>query len=838
MKTIRLLTVVSLLLLVNHTTRAQWVSVPDTNFGKWLNTNGYSQCLQGNSTTGWQMDTTCNAVVTAVDMYCSDSHIKDLTGIQYFDSLTFLECGGNLLVTLPPLPPMLVSLYCYSNKLTTLPVLPNTISLLDCPYNYITVLPSLPAGLKGLDCKNNFITVLPPLPAGLQSLDISDCPITTFPTLPASLKSLYCYQCNINALPTLPPTLKFLHCSNNSLTVIPTLPNTLQSLYCSYNLLPGLPALPDSLILLSCDSNLLTSLPNLPGSLERLNCSHNSISVLPAIPSRLEVLHCAFNNISSLPEISDTLDILDVRDNPLLTCLPNLKNLTVILFLNTGVSCVPNYPLYVSSSMPSIETVPLCEYPNANNCPVYWNITGRVYNDSNSDCTYNTPDSVLRNVAVQLWQNGTLLKTDLIGQERAYYFDVTSYSAYQITIDTSGIPFRILCPDTGSLTSVIDATDSFDTNLDFALECKPGFDLAARSVSTTQAFRPAGFTTLEVAAGDASNFYNAHCAGGTAGNVILSYTGPVKYVSPANGALTPTSVSNNTLTWSVADFGTVNFFEDFDVVMQTDTSAQIGQQVCFTLTASPIINDNNPANNTLTMCFPIVNSYDPNDKTAYPAGNIDTLQRDLVYTVRFQNTGNAEAQHIYITDTLDANVRPETFELLAYSHQPMVQIDGNAVRFNFANINLPDSFSNEPASHGYVQYRVKLKENLPIGTVINNTAFIYFDFNAPVITNTATNTVSVEVDTTVGIRPVKNNPEVFVYPNPANKAVTVTVSEGMTNASVTVTDMLGRMAIEPVWLNNTRTISLNTQTLSEGVYMVNVSSKEGTTVTRRLIVNH
>ncbi len=45
--------------------RAQYVSIPDTSFGGWLDQYGFSSCMTGNSNTGWRMDTTCNAVVNA-----------------------------------------------------------------------------------------------------------------------------------------------------------------------------------------------------------------------------------------------------------------------------------------------------------------------------------------------------------------------------------------------------------------------------------------------------------------------------------------------------------------------------------------------------------------------------------------------------------------------------------------------------------------------------------------------------------------------------------------------------------------------------------------------------
>jgi hypothetical protein len=58
------------------------------------------------------------------------------------------------------------------------------------------------------------------------------------------------------------------------------------------------------------------------------------------------------------------------------------------------------------------------------------------------------------------------------------------------------------------------------------------------------------------------------------------------------------------------------------------------------------------------------------------------------------------------------------------------------LKFLFPNILLPDSNTNEVASHGFIQYSVKLNAGLPEGTLISNRADIYFDFNQPVLTNT------------------------------------------------------------------------------------------------------
>src|ERR1041385_820567 len=87
--------------MINCRLHAQWVSIPDTSFGKWLSTHGYNSCLQGNSITGWQMDTTCPAVINSTSVSCYNIGIRNLSGIQYFDKLKNLVCRSNLLTSLP-----------------------------------------------------------------------------------------------------------------------------------------------------------------------------------------------------------------------------------------------------------------------------------------------------------------------------------------------------------------------------------------------------------------------------------------------------------------------------------------------------------------------------------------------------------------------------------------------------------------------------------------------------------------------------------------------------------------------------------------------------------------
>lgn len=479
---------------------SQWVSIPDSNFGKWLNTNGYNQCLQGNSTTGWQMDTTCNAVVNAISIDCDSSSIIDLTGLEHFDALDSLSC-----------------------------------QFVNAPSYYLN-LPLLPQNLRYLNCANSVIGTLPPLPLSLEKLEV--------------------FRCGLVSMPSLPSSLIFLDCAVNYLTTLPSLPSNLTTLACWGNNLTYLPELPDSLYFFSCWANYFH-------------------------------------------------------------CFPPLKKIVNFNFDTLWVSCLPNYPLSNLNSSPPLFSVPICDVFNGEGCLT---ITGKVYADEDANCLIGVNENGFANLKVHLLRNGMIVEERLTNGNGEYSFNTDSVGVYLYSVDTTSIP--VACPDSGFYLSVASVAHTLNQNMNFGLRCKSGFDLKAQSI-TASVFRPANNIFVNITAGDASNFYNVHCAAGISGSVTLTYTGPVQFVSAAPNALTPT-VSGNTLTWNIADFGNINFFTDFNMLMHTDTNAQIGQQVCFTLTVNPIAGDNNPANNTLTICFPVVNSYDPNDKTAYPTGDIDT----------------------------------------------------------------------------------------------------------------------------------------------------------------------------------------------------------------------
>ncbi|MEZ5042963.1 MAG: T9SS type A sorting domain-containing protein [Saprospiraceae bacterium] len=150
---------------------------------------------------------------------------------------------------------------------------------------------------------------------------------------------------------------------------------------------------------------------------------------------------------------------------------------------------------------------------------------------------------------------------------------------------------------------------------------------------------------------------------------------------------------------------------------------------------------------------PITCAIDPNDKLVSPSraavatNNYTAFDELLNYTIRFQNTGSDTAINIRIEDHLSFLLDWESFKPGVSSHFYEVSIDNDGiVNFYFPNINLPDSTTNEIASHGFINFFIAPKLELEEFDEIENEAAIFFDFNRPIITNTIKNVMLSSLD--------------------------------------------------------------------------------------------
>ena len=145
-------------------------------------------------------------------------------------------------------------------------------------------------------------------------------------------------------------------------------------------------------------------------------------------------------------------------------------------------------------------------------------------------------------------------------------------------------------------------------------------------------------------------------------------------------------------------------------------------------------------------CRNITGSYDPNIKTVIPRGygaeNFIDRSWELNYTVQFQNTGNDTAFTVVILDPISEHLDLSTLKVGGASHPFTWELSTEReLVFTFPDILLPDSTTNEAASHGFVEYALTPVSDIDFGTQIKNKAAIYFDFNDPIITNETVQTI-------------------------------------------------------------------------------------------------
>lgn len=267
-----------------------------------------------------------------------------------------------------------------------------------------------------------------------------------------------------------------------------------------------------------------------------------------------------------------------------------------------------------------------------------------------------------------------------------------------------------------------------------------------------------------------------------------------------------------------------------EVFVGTPTNYTLGPILSSTLRIEPVtLIDPFTTNNTYTVSRPIASSYDPNEKYVSPRGEgpqgkitkQDTL---LEYTVVFQNTGTAPARNIRILDTLSNKLDLSTLWVRGGSHNYTAQVrNGNILDIYFKDIYLPDSTHNEPLSHGFITYTIEQKNSNAIGDVIQNSASIYFDYNAPIKTNTTINTLAHPTSVT----DLTQRNGISIYPQPAVSTVNIR-STGSTLREIRLYDFQGRMLQRQELLSSSSAYQLDLTNVPSGIYLLDIQTENGT----------
>lgn len=228
-------------------------------------------------------------------------------------------------------------------------------------------------------------------------------------------------------------------------------------------------------------------------------------------------------------------------------------------------------------------------------------------------------------------------------------------------------------------------------------------------------------------------------------------------------------------------------------------------------------------------CQPNIGPFDPNDKLAYPKGHGPQHYiydyTDLEYIIRFQNTGTDTAFKVVLIDSISPYLDPASIRIQGASHPYTYKVFGDGVfKIYFENIELPDSNINEPASHGFLKFRIEQQTNNPLGTIIYNNADIYFDYNAPIRTNTTFHEigeefVSILILNTDVIQSLEST--IKVYPNPFKNHVTIEIEqENYNTIEFKLYNMMGQRIYHMATSQNL--FEIHPQNLSSGTYLYRI----------------
>jgi hypothetical protein len=280
-----------------------------------------------------------------------------------------------------------------------------------------------------------------------------------------------------------------------------------------------------------------------------------------------------------------------------------------------------------------------------------------------------------------------------------------------------------------------------------------------------------------------------------------------------------TSQTANTLTFN---YSNLNPFEtrtiDLDFNVFPPPTTNIDDELISTVSINPVAGDETQDDNTFELNQTVIGSYDPNDIQILEGDqvHIDDANEYLHFLIRFQNTGTASAINVRVEHILDDKLDWTTMQLQSLSHDGRVEItDGSDVQFIFNNINLPDQTSDEEGSIGYIAFKIKPLDNIVVGDIISGVADIYFDFNPPIITNTA----MTEFVDNLGSDDFSLN-EISVYPNPTNGLLSIKSNSVI--EQIEVFDMLGRKISSQKY--DTFDVELNLYELKDGIYFIKIQS--------------
>lgn len=567
--------------------------------------------------------------------------------------------------------------------------------------------------------------------------------------------------------------------------------NNLIYLDCSYNQLSSLNVSNlTSLNNLNCRYNQLQSLLNISNciNLIQLVCDNNQLMSFDANNlSNLKNLFCFENQLSNLDVSTLTsLDNLSCSDNQL--TLLNIKN-NNSSWLSLGFDYNPNLQ-YVCADEQDLSFVQqkISSYGYAN-CHVnsycsftpngqYYTIQGNSKFDMNNNgCEIN--DIVVPNLKIAI-TNGSFSGNTIANTTGNYAIPVQS-GTHTLSPQLENPTYFNISPSSSTVTFPTSASPFVQ---DFCLTAIGTHNDLEAIILPIGPARPGFNSQYKI-------IYKNKGTAAQSGSINMYYDDSILQLVSANPAIS--SQGADSLNWN---FTNLLPFESREITVILNLNSPLetppvnaGNGLYFSATAVGAT-DETPDDNTGNLFQTVVNSFDPNDKTCIEGTWLPLhFVGDYVhYIIRFENTGTFAAENVVVKDIIDTTkFEMATLVPLSGSHSFVTRVTNtNQVEFIFENINLPFEDAN---NDGYVAFKIKTKPTLVDFETFSNAASIYFDYNAPIVTDTYTTTV---------FNPLNTNEFDFnnvfsLSPVPTKDLLTITAKDSVVMTSLSIYNTLGQL---------------------------------------------
>ncbi len=741
---------------------------------------------------------------------CSSNQISSITFLKDFESDYILNCSNNEISSMQLSGKL--RLDCKNNQLTTLDLTNTEIyEELNIENNSLTNLSlSLNYEFVGsLYAKGNNLSALTVGASYFQDFDVQDNPISDL-----DLDNLlYCVNFLVDS-----PLLTVLEFNENSFVDYMTINSPL-----SYLKLPSWN--PISLKLTNVDLEQLSYKSDVEPLALYLEDSTilnlqlaGTLTTFSAINTSL--VEIDFSEITQNEEVVESSFplVLNLSNNPFLQSINLKNNKTDFLSDFDFTWTIINNPNLVYICVDEEELEPILELLQDNNSI-----------NINSLCSY-TPGAFYDITA------STTLDSNLNGCEDSD----TGFPWVEFQISTANNSGTIYTNNTGNFSIPVQAgtyninpnlpnPDYFSVTPPTATVTFPGTDY---TVHTDFCVTPVGehhdlevtLIPINVAIPGFDAYYKIVLKNN--GNQIesgtLALTYPDSLIDLISTNPSSTSQTTNALNWefsNLAPLASRSYDIIFNLNSPLDTPPLVMNDVLYFNVTANLEQDETPENNTAILNQTVVDAFDPNDKTCLEGEIINPamIGKYIHYKIRFENLGTYFAQNVIVEDFIDTTKFDlSTLEPITASHNFFTRVTGNKVEFVFNNIMLPFDDAN---NDGYVVFKIKTKADLVLGDTVSNTAGIYFNYNPPVITNTASSTF-----TTLSVSNPQELEAISLYPNPTSNTLSLK-ADSLQIDTVSIFNMLGQEVLK-VSGNNLREI--NTSALTAGSYILSAKAASQT----------